>query len=70
MIENESDSVVDLADPFAGLPLLIAVPQAAALLGISRSSAYRLAAEGELPSRRLGGRVYVRTQALRDLTAA
>ena len=39
----------------------------ARLLGISRASAYRLAAAGELPSRRLGGRVYVVTAKLRDL---
>jgi len=54
-------------DPFAGLPLLIAVPKAAELLGISRASAYRLADSGELPSRRLGGRVYVVTAKLRSL---
>lgn len=54
-------------DPFAGLPLLIGVPQAAQLLGISRASAYRLAASGELPSRRLGGRVYVFTAAVRAI---
>lgn len=32
---------------FDGLPLLLPVPQAANLLGISRASAYRLAATGE-----------------------
>ena len=32
--------------------------------------AYRLVAAGELPSRRLGGRVYVVTAALRELVAA
>jgi hypothetical protein len=31
-------------DPFAGLPLLIPVPRAAKLLGISRAAAYRFAA--------------------------
>ena len=46
-------------DPFAGLPLLIAVPEAAKLLGISRAAAYRLASSGELPIKRLGRRVYV-----------
>lgn len=49
------------------LPLLIPVPRAARMLGISRASAYRLAASGELPSRRLGGRVYVITAAVEAL---
>jgi excisionase family DNA binding protein len=49
------------------LPLLIPVPRAARILGISRASAYRLAASGELPSRRLGGRVYVITAAVEEL---
>jgi excisionase family DNA binding protein len=48
----------------SGLPLLIPVPRAAAMLGISRATAYRLAASGDLPSRRLGGRVYIVTAAL------
>ena len=39
------------------LPILLAVPRAAQLLGISRAAAYRLVASGELPIRRLGGRV-------------
>ena len=51
------------------LPLLLAVPRAAQLLGISRASAYRLAASGELPVRRLGGRVYVVTAGLRELSS-
>jgi len=49
------------------LPLLLAVPRAAKILGISRASAYRLAASGELPVRHLGGRVYVVTKLLRQL---
>jgi len=52
-------------DPFAGLPLLIAVPEAAKLLGISRAAAYRLASSGELPIKRLGRRVYVVSAKLR-----
>jgi excisionase family DNA binding protein len=51
------------------LPLLLAVPRAAQLLGISRAAAYRLAADGELPVRRLGGRVYVVTAGLRELAS-
>lgn len=56
--------------PFESLPLLLSVPRAANLLGISRAAAYRLAASGELPVRRLGGRVYVVTAGLRDLVSA
>jgi excisionase family DNA binding protein len=59
-----------VAEGLDDLPLLIAVPRAAQLLGISRASAYRLAASGELPSRRLGGRVYVVTSELRALVGA
>jgi len=50
---------------FDELPILIPVPLAASILGLSRASAYRLAAAGELPSRRLGGRVFVVTAKLR-----
>jgi excisionase family DNA binding protein len=49
------------------MPLLLEIPAAAKLLGISRSAAYRATASGELPSRRLGGRVYVVTAKLLDL---
>jgi excisionase family DNA binding protein len=52
------------------LPLLLPVPTAAKLLGISRSAAYRLADSGELPVRRLGGRVYIVTSKLLDLVEA
>jgi hypothetical protein len=53
--------------PFDGLPVLIAVPRAAKILGLSRASAYRLSASGELPVRHLGGRVYIVTALLRQL---
>jgi excisionase family DNA binding protein len=46
------------------LPALLTIPRAAELLGISRASAYRYAAAGELPVRRLGSRVYVITARL------
>ena len=55
---------------FNDLPLLLAVPRAAQLLGISRAAAYRLVASGELPVCRLGGRVYVVTSGLRELVAS
>jgi excisionase family DNA binding protein len=57
----------DSTSELDGLPVLLAVPHAAKILGLSRSTAYRLAASGELPSRRLGGRVYVVTAKLRGL---
>lgn len=55
---------------FDDLPLLLSVPRAASLLGISRAAGYRLVASGDLPVRRLGGRVYVVTAGLRDLMAS
>jgi excisionase family DNA binding protein len=55
--------------PAALKDIILAVPRAAQLLGISRAAAYRLVAAGELPVRRLGGRVYVVTAGLRDLVA-
>jgi predicted DNA-binding transcriptional regulator AlpA len=49
---------------FDNLPALLSVPAAAELLGLKRASAYRYAATGDLPTRRLGGRVYVVTAKL------
>ena len=51
----------------AALPALISVTKAAEIMGISRASAYRYATSGELPIRRLGGRVYVVTARLMDI---
>jgi predicted DNA-binding transcriptional regulator AlpA len=56
-----------MRDPFADLPLLISVPRAAQLLGISRAAAYRFASTGDLPTKRLGRRVYVVAARLREL---
>jgi excisionase family DNA binding protein len=50
--------------PDEPLPALLTVSRAAALMGISRASAYRYAAAGELPTRRFGGRLYVVTARL------
>lgn len=55
---------------FNDLSLLLAVPHAAQLLGISRAAAYRLVPSDELPVRRLGGRIYVVTAGLRELVAS
>jgi predicted DNA-binding transcriptional regulator AlpA len=49
------------------LPALLSVPRAAEILGLSRASAYRYAAAGELPVKRFGGRVYVITAKIRSL---
>ncbi|AYF72536.1 DNA-binding protein [Nocardia yunnanensis] len=49
------------------LPLLLSLPRAAVLLGISRSAGYRLAESGELPTKRMGGRVYVITARLQAM---
>lgn len=62
------DQIADSAwEELHAQPLLIPIPKAARLLGISRSSAYRCAASGDLPTRHLGGRVYVVTAKLREL---
>lgn len=49
------------------LPLLLPIPRAAQLLGISTTKAYRWVARGDLPARRLGSRVYIQTDRLRSL---
>ncbi|MGH9002746.1 MAG: helix-turn-helix domain-containing protein [Acidimicrobiia bacterium] len=46
--------------------LVLSVTEAAEMLGISRS-AYQLVARGELPSRRLGGRIVVLLRPLQRL---
>lgn len=45
--------------PYRSLPPFITVQDAATLLGLSRSSAYRAVERGELPVVRLGGRLHV-----------
>ena len=49
------------------LPGLLKVKQASALMGISRSAAYRAVAAGDLPSVRFGCRLYVPTARLLEL---
>ena len=63
---TQGSQLTAMADPLAGLPLLIPVPTAAKLLGISRAAAYRHANAGDLPVKRLGRRLYVITSRLRD----
>jgi excisionase family DNA binding protein len=49
------------------LPGLLKVEEASALMGISRSAAYRAVATGDLPSVRFGCRLYVPTARLLEL---
>ena len=65
-LHDSGDRRDDANDPFAGLPLLIPVPQAAKLIGISRAAAYRFASAGDLPIKKLGRRVYVVSAKLRE----
>jgi hypothetical protein len=67
--EDQATIMLSSANPFDGLPLLISVPRAAGLLGLSRAAAYRYAAAGDLPVKRLGGRIYVVTAGIRRLVA-
>ena len=50
--------------------LSLAVMEAAAVLGISRTLAYELVARGELPSLRMGRRIVVPKRALEALLEA
>jgi predicted DNA-binding transcriptional regulator AlpA len=52
------------------LPALISVSKAAKVLAISRASAYRYAACEDLPTVRLGGRLYIVTARLREFLEA
>jgi predicted DNA-binding transcriptional regulator AlpA len=62
------DQIVDTArEGLRSQPLLLPIPKAARLLGISRSAAYRCAASGDLPTRHLGGRVYIVTAKLQEM---
>ncbi len=51
------------------IPLVCTVEQAGRLLGISRTLAYELAGQGELPALRLGRRIVVPLAALDALLA-
>jgi hypothetical protein len=64
---DPTEVAASMPSELEGLPLLIPVPRAAQILGISRSAAYRCAACGDLPTTHLGGRVYVVTAKLQQL---
>ncbi|WP_395154117.1 helix-turn-helix domain-containing protein [Ilumatobacter sp.] len=48
-------------------PRTMTVTEAAAMLGISRTTAYECVRTGDLPALRLGGRIVVPTQAIDNL---
>lgn len=50
-----------------GVPTLLTLPEVAIALRVAPSTAYRLAARGELPSVRFGNSVRVRADVLRRL---
>ena len=56
-----------MAEPDGHRRLTLNVPEAARLLGISRTTAYALAKSGRLPTIRLGKRILVPRQALERL---
>ena len=45
--------------PYEQLPLMLSVPEIAAVLGISRAAAYELARSKDFPSLRIGTRIVV-----------
>jgi Helix-turn-helix domain len=49
------------------LPAAISVEDAGKLVGLSRSAAYRAAARGDIPTFRLGRRLYVPTARLLEM---
>lgn len=49
------------------LPAAISVEHAGKLVGLSRSAAYRAAARGDIPTFRLGRRLYVPTARLLEM---
>ena len=59
------------ADPLVShrRPLTMTVEEAAALIGISRSSAYDAVHRGDIPARRIGHRILVLTEPLYELFA-
>jgi predicted DNA-binding transcriptional regulator AlpA len=61
-MENKEDTVpvASQSDALDGLPALISVPEAAAILGLKRATAYKYAAAGALPVRHFPGRRVMR----------
>ena len=61
---SSSTAAAMASRPLDELPATITIEEAGKLLGISRRSAYRAAAAGELPTLRLGRRLLVPTPRL------
>jgi excisionase family DNA binding protein len=53
--------------PFESESLALSVPEAGKLLGLSRNGAYGAAQRGELPTVRIGSRIFVPRRALDEL---
>ena len=51
-------------------PLLVSVPAAAAMIGCSRSTFYKLLADGRVRAVKLGNRTLIRVQSLQEFAAA
>jgi excisionase family DNA binding protein len=56
-------------DPLVGLPPVLKVREAAAILRVGRNQLYEAVARGELPAIRIGRTIRIPTTALRDLLA-
>jgi excisionase family DNA binding protein len=65
--QSDRGRIRPLGNRTSQLPLVLSVPQAAAILGISKDLAYDLTARGELPSLRFGRRLVVPTRPLLKL---
>jgi Helix-turn-helix domain len=67
MAGTAGPSLPEKVPRLSDFPALLGIDEARALLGLSRSAAYRAAACGELPTLRLGRRLYVPTARLFEL---
>jgi excisionase family DNA binding protein len=56
----------ELPKPEVEQPLLVSVENAARMLGIGRSSMWKLISRGEIGTRRIGRRTLIRRQALEN----
>jgi hypothetical protein len=63
MIDIDTDRIPDARQQ----PLMLLWPDAGRALGISRATSYSAASRGELPTVKIGRRLYVRVASLRQL---
>ena len=59
MFASEPSSAPDQGSEARDEPYVFTVPEAARLLGISRNLAYQLVRDGDLPAKRLRGRLVI-----------